>query len=191
MTDLIELEDGKLCSSFEKGEIEIFDNKNNYEIIKRIEGHGDIIYWLTEIDDYIISSDCKDVKIWKKSIYQCITTIKGIYEIAYGSFKKYKDNMIIFGGENKIFFTDPLFFQVKSIEDEKFGFIGSIYVIREDKILLGNDQGMIFGFNPLTKKIIFTQKVHNKFIDYIDISEQNELISFSYRDTVNFYGKYF
>ena len=189
---VIEMFDGKLCSCSSDKTIKIWDE--NYQCIQTLTGHIGGVRSIIEMNDYLISVDCnKDdyndssVRIWNKSTYQTIKVIQQIYCYSNNSLCKLKENTLILGGYNKIFIIDILSFKYQTLEDERLGYIFSICVLRDGKVLLGNGEGEIIYFHSSSNQFISTQKIHNKAISCIIESEDNKIFSCSDDGSINVY----
>lgn len=188
---IIELENGKLCSCSEDKTIKIWDDKNYYNCIRTLTGNENNVRNIIEMNDYIIScGGGKDnsITIWNKSTYHSIKTLKDIYSRSRSALSKLKKNKIILGGVDKLFILDILSFQYKSFHDGRLGYIDSICVMKEDRILIGNDKGMISCYDSLSNQIIFTEKAHdNNWITCIIEGEDNQIFSCSCDQTIKIY----
>lgn len=214
---IIELKNGKLCSCSYDTVIKIWDDKD-YKCIQTLTGHNGYIKSILELNNYLISTDnggddgceyyqysndysyydgnddnyvdktVKSVRIWNKSINKCLKVIEGAYCCSSNGLSKLTDNEIILGGDGELFIINVSSFESKTVKKIDLGSIWSICVMRNNKVILGNDEGIIFCFDPLSTEIISTQRVHEKGINCLIEDEDNKLISSSDDHMINIYG---
>lgn len=180
---VIELEDGKLCSSSDDLTVKIWE-KDSYNCIKTLEGHTYYVRSLIEMNKYVISTGFYSVRIWDKSTYECVQTLQDVYCCSRNGVSKLKDNAIIIGVTEQLFILDVSTFQSRSFQDTKLGNIKSICVLKEDKILIGNETGDLICFDSLSNQIIFTQKIHDDEVSCIIKAEDEKAFSASFDKTV-------
>lgn len=189
---IIELKNGKLCSVSSDKTIRIWDDKKNYECIENIKsGHTACAVSLIEMSDYIISlsgyTGEKSAKIWNKYTYKHVNSITSPYCYGVNAISKLRDNQVIVGGIEEIFIFDVLSFQSKGFRSQQMGTIHSICVLSSNKVLIGNNKGVIFCFDSLLNQI--GQKFHNADVNKIIETEDNRIFSCSDGRNINIYNK--
>lgn len=185
---VIELEDGKLCSCSSDKTIKIWDDKNNYKCIQTLTGHYNDISTILEMNNYIISAGSLDgLRVWNKLTYQCNSVIEDIHCYSRNALAKLKDNTLILGRWGKIFIIDTLSFQSKFFLNVELHHIWSICVLRNGKVLIGDDQGMITCFDSLSYQFMSTQKLHGDGVSCIINTKDGQIISSSYDKAINIY----
>lgn len=189
---VIEMEDGKLCSCSKDGTIKIWDN--NYECIQTLKGHTDSVISVIEVNNYIISSGNKvddTVRIWDKSTYECVETLKKVCCFSGNGMSKLKDSAAIIAVKGKVLIIDVLSFQIQSFAHESLGSVFSICVLKNSNLLIGNDEGKIICFDLLSHQIMFTTTPHKETIKCIIESEDNQVFSSSEDKIINVYEEDF
>lgn len=191
---IIELEDGKLCSCSSDKTVMIWDNNNNYQCAATLNGHNDFVKSIIEINNYIVSSspsatiedediekdsDDNSLCIWNKSTYEQVKGIKEIFCNSEKGLAKLNNDTIILGGTNEIYILEILSFKYKSFKDSQLGYIESILVLKEDQLLIGNKNGWIYFFNPLSNQVIFTQRLHREPVLCIIKGKDDKIFSSS------------
>lgn len=190
---IIELKDGKLCSYSLDKTIRIWDNKNNYQCIRTLKAHSNafsMISSIMEMENYILSvgnNFDKSLIVWDKSTYTRKALINGVYANGGDALEKLKDNTVILAGNEELFVVDILSLQSGSFKNPQLGWIICIYTLGNDKVLVGNKNGMVVCFDSLANKITCTIKMHDNGIRCIVKLEDNKLSSSSQDKTVKIF----
>lgn len=187
---VLETKDAQLLSSSADGTIRIWDSQIDYRCVQVIKGHINWVRSILEMGDRIIS--CGDefdrtMRMWEKPTFQCNTVVSNVYCCYSNGLSQLNNNTVILGGNHEIFIVDVLSFESQSFKDENLGYIWSVYVVRDDKVLVGNNQGEIICFDASSNKIICIQEVHVGDITCIIKSKHNQILSSSYDSTINIY----
>lgn len=188
---VIELENGDLCSCSGDGKVKIWND--NYQCTQTLVGHDSWVYCVLEVNRFLVSLGGEygsNTIIWDKSTYQSINTIKGIYCLNNCGASKLKDNTIIIGNPKNICVFDVSSFQSTNFPCEELDEVWSIFVLREDQVLLGNKQGTIFCFNSLSNQITHKKKMHDSGITCI-VENEGKIFSSSHDKSINVYTKNF
>ena len=143
------------------------------------------------MNNYIISASGyygdTTVIFWNKYTYD-YKTLNNIYSCNSNGLQKLKDNKIIIGGNDKIFIIDGSTFQYKSLTNSDLGWISSVCVLKDDKVLLGNEYGEISCFDVLSYQFIFIgKKLHNDYLSCIIKTEDEQIISSAHDSTINIF----
>ena len=181
--NIIELEDGRLCSYSADKSIRIWDK--NYKCIQTLTGFNNSPTSVIEINDYLIAAADTSLKIWNKNTFEPIQTIQDIRCWNSNSLSKLKENTIIVGDKEDLSVVDVLSFEYKLFKNKRLRCILSILVLREGQVLLGNERGEIIRFDPLSSQIIFIQNLNEGAVLCIIKNEDNQIFSSSEDGTMN------
>lgn len=182
---VIELEDGRLCSCSADGTIKIWEN---FECVRTLTGRS--VESIIEVNRLIISGSAdKRLRIWEESRYECINVIGDVYCWSNNSLSKLNDKILLIGGDNTIYSVDIETYKVNKTEDNSFGKIFCLNVLRNGLVLFGNEFGEISSFDLASNKINFKSRFHkeNEKVFCLIETEDNKLVSSSSDKTINVY----
>lgn len=185
---VIELEEGRLCSCSEDTTIKIWDKE--YKCIETLVGHNNNVKSIIQINNNIISADDDGiVNIWNKNTHWCIKVIQNIYCHSENGISKLANNTVILGGNKILYILDTLSYNYTQFKNNELGEIYSICLFKDDKALLGNQQGQIICFDSTSNHIIFIQEMHKSIVTCIIKTEDNKIFSSSKDKTINAYER--
>lgn len=188
---VIELNDGKLCSCSLDKKIKLWEKRESWECVKTLEGHKEGVTSVLELGDYLTSASANaedGFRIWKKSTYECTKIIKNVKCSSWNGLSKINSNVALLGAKNIFFIVDIGTYKVKTIEDNKLGFVNCFNVLANDKVLFGNGNGEVCCFDTSFEQIIIKTKFHSEGILCLIKTDDNKFISCSADKTVNIYN---
>lgn len=182
---VIKLENGRLCSCSDDKTIRIWDDKNKYKCIQILVGHLGFVKSIIEVNKYIISigsfySD-PSLRVWDKSTYECVKTIKINEHFEGSSLEKMNEFMAVFWGKDEIFLMNTFSFQYELFKNNYwFNKICSIYPLKNGNIFFGNEIGEIGLFDPVSNKLILKKNIfpcHSSVNNIIKVKDQEIFVT--------------
>ena len=190
ISKVIELKDGRICSSSLSDKIRIWENYRNNKIL--CADATATVKSILEVNNFIISfselhlpdnffMDIGEVKIWDELTYQAVATIKDVDGgNSNSSLSKLNENTLILGGNYVIYFFDMKTYQINKFENKSLGRINSLYANRNGLVIIKNNKGKILCYDSSSNQIIFKKKCFpNEYIFCILATDDNHLIACS------------
>ena len=192
VVQVIEVEDGRLFSCSQDKTIKVW-NVEQRNCIATIEGHKNFIQSIIKLSaDSIVSFDeGSKVKIWNQQTYQLITEIQGIRGSDKNAISRITENKIIIGRGNELIIINTLSLEIKLFKSNDLGIIKCVCVLKENQIFLGNTDGKIHCYDPLSDQIIYTKELYRGTVDCIIKTEDGQLFSAgspSFKSLIYIYG---
>ena len=166
---IIPLTNSRMASCSNDMTIKIWNSNSPYNHIKTLEGHEGAISSIIQLKnkEIILSGSCYDntLRVWNVSSYQCETIITNIQCWWSNCMLELEFNKVIVGEMKKITVINLDSYQIEQRnKHQKLNVVYSLMVLKDDKILCGNNKGTFCIYDI---KLNTIEKINTSFDTYI------------------------